>query len=136
MANPGESIECKLRRRFTEFVSRRNAAVRSLADTLDKLRMRGWTAFLFGGIPRGILDDGNRYRPRDLDLVFDDEHFDYFESAFEHCVERKNSYGGLRLNIQGMAVDAWRLSATWAFREGLVQQASFERLPYTTFLNV
>jgi len=91
---------------------------------------------MFGGIPRGVFDDGKKYQPRDLDLVFDDEHFAYFESAFEHCLEGRNSYGGLRLRINDMAVDAWPLSATWAFREGHVKHPSFEKLPSTTFLNI
>jgi len=136
MAEVSESFEETLRQKFADFVSNRNPGVLSVLHTLQTMRMRGWTAFVFGGIPRGVFDDGRRYRPRDLDLVFDDEHFGYFESAFEHCLERRNSYGGLRLRINDMAVDAWPLSATWAFREGLVKNPSFEKLPSTTFLNI
>ena len=136
MAKVAESFEQTLRQKFAEFVTKRNAGVSSVIDTLQTMRMRGWTAFVFGGIPRGVFDDGRRHQPRDLDLVFDDEHFVYFESAFEHCLQRKNSYGGLRLRINNMVVDAWPLSGTWAFREGLVKHPSFENLPSTTFLNI
>jgi hypothetical protein len=136
MAENCEDFEQRLRQRFAEFACRRNTPVHPVLDTLANLRNRGWTAFMFGGIPRGVFDDGKNYRPRDLDLVFDDEHFPYFESAFEHCLEKRNSYGGLRLRINDMAVDAWPLSATWAFREGLVKNPSFENLPLTTFLNI
>ncbi len=136
MAETRQCFEQRLRQRFAEFISRRNANVQPVLGALDKLRVRGWTAFVFGGIPRGVFDRGRRYQPRDLDLVFDDEHFASFESAFEHCVQRRNSYGGLRLVIENAAVDAWPVSATWAFREGHVKDPSFERLPLTTFLNV
>lgn len=131
-----EDLERELRRRIREFVSRSNPAVQSVVDTLKSLRVRGWTAFIFGGIPRGVFGQGRSYQPRDLDLVFDDEHFVCFESAFQHCILRRNNYGGLRLRMGDAAVDAWPLSATWAFREGLVKEASFERLPSTAFLNI
>ncbi len=136
MVEATESLERKLRHKFSQFVSSRNEGVASVLDTLSKMRMRGWTAFVFGGIPRGVFDNGRHYQPRDLDLVFEDEHFDYFESAFEHCLQKRNSYGGLRLQISGTSVDAWPLSATWAFREGYVERPSFETLPKTTFLNI
>ena len=136
MAEVNGSFERMLRQRFAEFVSRRNAAVQPVLAALEKLRMRGWTAFVFGGVPRGVFGDGRRYQLRDLDLVFDDEHFAYFESAFEHCTLRRNSYGGLRLRIHDTAVDAWPLHSTWAFREGHVTEPSFEKLPSTTFLNI
>ena len=136
MAEKSESLERQLRRQITEFVSRSNPAVQSVIDTLGKLRTRGWTAFIFGGIPRGVFGQGRRYQPRDLDLVFDDEHFEYFESAFEHCIQRRNNYGGLRLRMGDAAVDAWPLHGTWAFRQGYVDGPSFERLPATTFLNI
>jgi hypothetical protein len=134
--NDCDCLEQRLRHRFAEFVSYRNTAVLSVLNTLKTMRMRGWTAFVFGGIPRGVFDDGKKYQPRDLDLVFDDEHFSCFESAFERCVQRRNSYGGLRLRIHNMAVDAWPLRATWAFREGCIAEPSFEKLPSTTFLNI
>jgi len=136
MAEVADHFERPLRQRFTEFIRNRNQRALSIIETLQTMRMRGWTAFLFGGIPRGIFDSGRNYRPRDLDLVFDDEHFSYFESAFEHFLERRNNYGGLRMRIRGLSVDAWPLSATWAFREGCVKEPSFERLPRTTFLNI
>lgn len=69
-------------------------------------------------------------------MVFDDEHFPYFESAFESYILRRNSYGGLRLHVNDLAIDAWPLSATWAFREGHIREPSFEKLPSTTFLNI
>ena len=131
-----ESSEQRLRNRFAAFVTRRGGRLETLIETADIFRARGWTAFAFGGAPRGVYDKGNQYSPRDVDLVFDDSHFSFCESAFESYFLRRNSYGGLRLQIKNLAVDAWPLSATWAFREGYVQNPSFEKLPCTSFLNV
>ena len=125
-----------LRQLFSQFVSRREARLTTLMDTVRIVRERGWTAFAFGGTPRGVFDNGRHYRPRDLDLVFDDEHFSFFESAFERHVLKRNRFGGLHLRIENLVIDAWPLSKTWAFREGLVQKATFENLPKTTFLNI
>ena len=125
-----------LRQLFSQFVSRRDARITTLMDTVRIMRERGWTAFAFGGTPRGVFDSGRHYHPRDLDLVFDDEHFPFFESAFERHILRRNRFGGLHLRIDHLAIDAWPLSATWAFREGIVHQAVFENLPKTTFLNI
>lgn len=125
-----------LRERFSLFVSRRDDRPAALSEVIQFVRQRGLTVFAFGGIPRGVLQRGPLYTPRDLDLVFDDQHFEFFECAFESFVERKNSYGGLRLRIKDMAVDAWPLRSTWAFRTGLCSNPSFETLPRTTFLNV
>lgn len=129
-------LERKLRSRFADFISRRGGRMATLMETISTMRSRGWTAFAFGGIPRGVFENGRKYRPRDFDLVFDDEHFSSFESAFEHYIVRHNSYGGLRLNVKGLAIDAWPLSKTWAFREGWRGEPSFQKLPSTTFLNV
>lgn len=108
----------------------------TLIETVQLMKSRGWTAFVFGGTPRGVYDNGRSYQPRDLDLVFDDEDFLSFESAFDQYIIRTNSYGGLRLNVNGLSIDAWSLGNTWAFREGRLKNPSFENLPATTFLNV
>ena len=125
-----------LRNRFAAFVTKPGGPLRTLVKTTEMFRSRGWTVFAFGGTPRGVYDNGNQYTPRDVDLVFRDEHFPLFESAFEQSIVRRNSYGGLRLKIDDLTLDAWPLSGTWAFREGHVGNPSFEVLPSTTFLNV
>ena len=131
-----DSLQRALRKRFSTFVSRRKDRPAALSEVIRVVRQGGLTVFAFGGAPRGVLHEGGFYRPRDLDLVFDDEHFRVFQSAFESCILRRNSYGGLRLRITDMAVDAWPLGATWAFRTGVCSPPSFETLPRTTFLNV
>ena len=107
-----------------------------LWDALNMLRRKKWTAFSFGGIPRGVMDAGAKYNPRDLDLVFDDRDFLEFERAFTLCIKKRNSYGGLKLMFNGLSIDAWPLSSTWAFRERLIKEITFEALPKTTFLNI
>jgi hypothetical protein len=129
-------LEEALRRRFSEFVSSRGVRIDAVLHTMQTMRTRGWTVFFFGGVPRGVFDDGKNYQPRDLDLVFDDDHYSSFESAFEHHIVKRNNYGGLKLEVKGFRIDAWPLSSTWAFRKGILSEPSFKRLPQTTFLNI
>lgn len=136
MAETSVSIEKELRKKFNSFIRSQRSPTTPLWDALNMLRSKQWTAYSFGGIPRGVLDLGAKYNPRDLDLVFDDNDFFEFEKAFYQIIKKRNSYGGLKLNFNGLAIDAWPLSATWAFREKLIKNVSFESLPRTTFLNI
>lgn len=131
-ADSTPSFRTRLRVRFADFVSRQRETTGSL---LNAFRERRWRAFAFGGTPRGVWDEGPSYQPRDLDIVFEDSHFEDFASVFRGCIQRRTRFDGLHLKIGGLAVDAWSLSATWAFRQGLVSEASFENLPRTTFFN-
>jgi hypothetical protein len=126
----------ELRKRFSDFIRRQGCFDHAWDKIADEFRSRGWTAYAFGGTPRGIYDSGNKYRPRDLDLVFDDEHFKSFKSAHNRDILHRNSFGGLKLTIDHLTIDAWPLSSTWAFRNGYVKNPSFDNLPSTTFLNV
>jgi len=129
-------LEAELRKNFKAFLRSQGSPITPLWDALNLLRSKDWTAFSFGGVPRGILEVKTKYRPRDLDLVFDDKAFSEFEEAFASTIQRRNSYGGLKLKFNGLDIDAWPLSATWAFRHGLVKDVSFRTLPHTTFLNI
>lgn len=122
----------RLRAVASDFVQRHEFRARRLADIA---RLRGWKVFAFGGVPRGLDAQGGRYIPRDLDLVFKDSHFDEFAHFFSKETTRRTRFGGLHLFLNGLEIDAWPRSKTWAFREGLVDGASFARLPETTFLN-
>ena len=123
----------RLRAVASDFVQQHESRVRLLTC---RARERRWSIFAFGGVPRGLVEHGARYIPRDLDLVFDDESFEEFSREFSQQITRRTRFGGLHLSLSGLDVDAWPLSATWAFREKLVTRISFERLPETTFLNL
>lgn len=132
MADAIPTIRAQLRKSFSDFLTRQREAAGALRDVV---REHKWKAFVFGGTPRGILEDGPSYRPRDLDLVFDDAHFEEFVSMFSRNVTRRTRFGGVHLRMMNLEVDAWPLSSTWAFREGLIRDVSFEALPRTTFFN-
>lgn len=123
----------RLRAVASDFVQQHESRVRLLTA---RARERRWSIFAFGGVPRGFVEHGARYMPRDLDLVFDDESFEEFSQEFSQQITRRTRFGGLHLSLSGLDVDAWPLSATWAFREKLVNRISFECLPETTFLNL
>jgi hypothetical protein len=136
MAESRKTIEAELRGNFRAFLRSQGSPMTPLWDALNMLKAREWVAFSFGGIPRGVLDTGAKYNPRDLDLVFDDKDFLHFEKAFAPMIRRRNSYGGLKLIFNGLAIDAWPLSSTWAFRTKIIKDVSFKSLPKTTFLNI
>lgn len=132
MAENAPSVQLRLRKLFPTFLTRQRPVAGPLLEAVQTHR---WRAFAFGGTPRGVLDEGPHYRPRDLDLVFEDTHFNEFALMFGAQVTRKTRFGGLHLRIQHMEIDAWPLSSTWAFREGFVRDISFQALPQTTFFN-
>ena len=132
MAEALTAFRSRLRERFTEFIARQREVASPL---LDAFRERKWKAFVFGGTPRGVFDEGACYKPRDIDLVFDDVHFEEFAACFSDSIKRRTRFGGLHLKIGHLAIDAWPLHGTWAFRQGIVSGASFENLPRTTFFN-
>ncbi|MGC3958566.1 MAG: hypothetical protein QM813_11675 [Verrucomicrobiota bacterium] len=125
-----------LKERFHRFLHRRKDDGKVVDEIARQFRSRGWTVFAFGGTPRGVYDSRKTYTPRDLDLVFEDDHFESFESAYSKNILRKNNFGGIKLQIQHVVIDAWPLSATWAFRNGYVKNPSWNNLPATTFLNL
>ena len=134
MADRGKpALVERLRAAASDFVHKHEVRARSLAA---EAREKRWLVFAFGGVPRGLDADGGRYVPRDLDLVFQDSHFDEFAKVFAKQTVRSTRFGGLHLLLNGLEIDAWPLSRTWAFREGLISEVSFERLPETTFLNL
>jgi len=102
----------------------------------DDARTNGWEAFLFGGVPRTFWISGPSAWVRDFDLVFEDGAFVEMAKFYSSSIVRRNRFGGIKLNINKIEIDAWPLGKTWAFREGLVDEPSFVNLPKTTFLNI
>jgi hypothetical protein len=125
-----------IRHAISRFITADSFWPSKFRGVIQQFRRSGWNAFLFGGTPRGVFDKGTKYSPRDLDIVIEDRAFAAFASVYGANIQRQTRFGGLKLSFHGVHVDAWPLSQTWAFREGLVQEVSFEALPRTTFLNI
>ena len=109
---------------------------RDLQQMLVTIRREKWTAYAFGGTARGLLHRGSTYVPRDVDLVFAEEHFSAFQQHFHPLVRDTNRFGGLRMRAGHVDIDAWPITRTWAFQRCASLNASFENLPKTTFLNI
>jgi len=108
-----------------------------IAKAIQRVRAGMWQSYLFGGVLRDI------FRPdplvpgvRDVDFVINDEDFNRFHWHLRAFVVSRNRFGGLRLRIGRVPVDAWSLKQTWAFRQGFVAVRSFRSLTETTFLNI
>jgi hypothetical protein len=107
-----------------------NKAVRFLERTVREDNM--FQLYYFGGFLRDLWLGRD---PRDIDIVIND-YGKNFENVFGKFVQRRNKFGGYKLNILGCSVDAWEIANTYSFKEQLCLPASPSRLPETTFFNV
>lgn len=101
----------------------------ALAIGLEKL---GEVALVGGAVRDWALHK----KPRDLDLVVDTCP-QLLEEFIGKQYLRRTRYGGFHLIIDGIYVDVWALSTTWAFSHLAVEPAdmTFEKLPQTAFFN-
>ena len=125
-----------LRDRVGRFFGNRARERRRLLDTLNTMKGFAAPVFLFGGVVRDLMIHGATMSPRDVDLVVSTVDLRDVTAAFSESFTRRNRFGGLHLTIEGWHFDVWPLAQTWAFRENIFSDASFENLPKTTFLNI
>jgi hypothetical protein len=128
-------LEACLRRYARAFLMSRSTWLRPLTDALDRL-LSPRPLYLFGGLLRDLLVTGPEAVPRDVDLVIGNTDGDELAAALAPFLDRRTRFGGLQLTVEGVAIDIWPLSDTWAFRQPDSPPASFDALPRTTFLNV
>jgi hypothetical protein len=89
-------------------------------------------SFYFGGVLRDVYLG---FVPRDLDYVVNSGQWDRFEEATKTFQIKRNRFGGLKLNVFGVSVDAWSVGSTYAFAHEMTLPASPTKLPETTMLN-
>ena len=130
------NVDRRKRRQLTEKVQRFLRSDNPVAKKLRELAAGDWRTYLFGGTVREILLKMEDSQIRDLDVVINDEGFPRFREAFAPHITGTNRFGGLRLVLDRIPVDAWAVSSTWAFQTGHVPHAFRHRLPETTFLNI
>lgn len=116
--------------------TRASAALSAVQAVLDGCGERG---FILGGLVKEVWLEGATATPRDIDIAISARRLDEFVSAgqdrgWQFC--GRTSFGGIRARVIGVPVDIWPVRETWAFRNRLAADASFERLPLTTPLNI
>lgn len=124
-----------LRRRLAWFLECRSPWRSPLVSALRGLGHEV-PIYLFGGAVRDLAIFGRNASPIDIDLVVGGVSVGELESILSAFVERRTRLGGLKLTIEGTAVDIWPLHETWAFRVNRMASPTFAELPATTFLNV
>src|ERR1051325_4599844 len=129
-------LERRLRKRVELLLNGRAKQRKTLVETIRHLKSCELPAFIFGGTLRDLMVYRMPFIPRDLDIVAETVDNPRFESLLRKHVCIKNRFGGYHLNVQGWQFDLWGLADTWAFKERLVSDISFERLPKTSFLNI
>lgn len=90
---------------------------------------------IFGGMLRDLSLGSIRAFSSDIDLVIETDDDSGLASKMEKYGAIKNSFGGYRLQFHKWKIDIWSLRKTWAFKEGLVKEESFESLLKTTFFD-
>ena len=127
----------ELRRRLSRFL--RDYKTRWMQPLLTELRVLAdgpIELWCLGGLPRDLVAHSKPKRPRDIDLVAGSDQLEPLLEQVQATVRRRTRFGGLQLSLRNWTVDVWPLSQTWAFREQLIPECSFEDLPRTTFLNI
>jgi len=90
---------------------------------------------IFGGMLRDLSLGSIRTFSSDIDLVIETDDDRGLASKMEKYGAIKNSFGGYRLQFHKWKIDIWALRRTWAIKEGLVKEESFESLLKTTFFD-
>src|SRR5438045_6730879 len=117
-----------LRERLNRFLANDAEWKSPLRHALRRIADNSCTGVIFGGVLRDLTFVGGSEVPRDVDVVVDAITSDDLQSVFADLVYEKNRFGGLRLRTRGWMIDIWALNDTWAFREKLKEQVSFESL--------
>ncbi|MBU1051060.1 MAG: hypothetical protein KJ718_00705 [Nanoarchaeota archaeon] len=89
--------------------------------------------FYFGGFPRDLWLG---QEPRDVDIVCNDIHEERFKEATRANFIRQNRFGGMKLDFQGIEVDAWAIANTQPFIDEGNLLTCPHLLPEITFLPV
>jgi len=119
--------------KLDKFIAGPTPAGRAAGALCSILTEKELLAYFFGGTLRDVWI-GER-EPRDLDVVVDPIMWRRFEKETEPWHKGRNRFGGLKMEIEGVSVDAWDSSKTWSFFAEQVLPACVTKLPETTLLN-
>lgn len=140
MADRAASSAADLRRRFRYFLSDARPRKAARREVASRVRELGWRACVFGGTVRDIAVRGPYSPTRDIDIVVDGVSVDEMADRLGGWVVRRNSFGGLHLNVRGTLFDIWPLHETWALKRWgsgpNSLYSTFQSLPLTTFMSV
>ncbi len=135
MGNEIDRLRSTLRKQVSKFVASQTGIRQPLRPIFDKIRQKGWTAFLFGGALRDLIIHGPGKNPRDLDIVVS-KMTPELEEYLSEYLEKRTRFGGFQVCISRWDFDIWALGDTWAFRENHFPGKAFSDLPKTTFLDI
>lgn len=95
--------------------------------------------YLIGGILREFLETCDFRNVRDIDLVISTKEVDQFHKICMKYHTKKNSFGGYKINCDGITIDVWNIENTWAYKKNIIkcfEEDYFKNLPYTVFYNL
>lgn len=95
--------------------------------------------YLIGGVLREFLETGDIKIVRDIDLVISTKEVDQFHKICMKYHTKKNSFGGYKINCDGITIDVWNIENTWAYKKNIIkcsEEDYLKKLPYTVFYNL
>ena len=132
-----EFLKKTIRNRLSEFMSNKSVwRYHPVHGVLLDIYQCGEPAFLCGGAVRDILLHGQKFAPRDLDIILEYLSENKIETLLKTYPSRRTKFGGISIKVLDWNLDIWPLMETWAFKERLVRGICFANFPETTFLNI
>ena len=123
-----------IKRRVKRYLSAATTYAPEVSSALEVLRPLGEVA-IFGGLLRNAALLGLDNFRSDIDIVIALEKETDFATVLRAFNPLRTRFGGYRLRANGVQLDVWPLSSTWAISQGLVQGQSLRDLIKTTFFN-
>lgn len=112
---------------------------RLIADQLFMKLYNIGELYLIGGVLREFLETGDIKIVRDIDLVISTKEVDQFHKICMKYHTKKNSFGGYKINCDGITIDVWNIENTWAYKKNIIkcsEEDYLKKLPYTVFYNL
>jgi len=107
---------------------------RELVKFTREIRPRARIA-IFGGMLRDFSLYGRKEFSSDIDIVIQANSNTNLINILKKYDTEINSFGGLRVKVGRWLFDIWYLENTWAFKQGIIKEQSFQSLVNTTFFN-
>lgn len=115
----------------------RNKVLGTYSSYLDDIAKKT-EVYVFSGIIRDFFVQNDRFKKRDLDLVvidYPEGFLDSFKSDVHFISVSFNKFGGIKLVMEDLIIDIWRLRDTWGIKKMKLDTKDALSLIKTTFFN-
>ena len=116
--------------KYFDNIRKKNSKVDSFFAFLDNNEIH---YAILGGFVRAALNDDSS--PRDIDIIFKEKESHVENYLIQNNIAfKKNTFDGLKFNLNNLQFDVWKIEDHFAFRKK-IYKPQFENIYKTTFLN-